>query len=112
MELRGKREGGRGKREEGRGKREEEYREQLSIINEELNIVNLQNIMVNGDGVVNPVENKVNKAVLKEIRSIDPVKITPLEALKLVNRWKQKLAEQAPDKKTQSSKDSTPSLFD
>jgi DNA mismatch repair protein MutS len=81
--------------------------------NDRTDSVNLQNEMVNGDRVVNQEENKVNRTVLKEIRSIDPDKITPLEALKLVNRWKQKLVDQA-GKKPQSGKDTdkTPSLFD
>ncbi|MDR2575453.1 MAG: DNA mismatch repair protein MutS [Treponema sp.] len=94
---------------EGRGSKE-----QVAGSREQINIVNLQNEMVNGDRVVNLVENKVNVTVLKEIRSIDPDKITPLEALKLVNRWKQKLVDQAPGKKPQSGKDTdkTPSLFD
>ena len=69
--------------------------------------------MVNRN-VVNLEENKVNKGVLKEIRLLDPDKITPLEALKLVSKWKQKLSDDSSAKKTQSGKgaDNTLSLFD
>jgi DNA mismatch repair protein MutS len=77
-------------------------------------IVNQQKRMVNEDAVVNLKENKVNGAVLKEIRMLDPDKITPLEALKLVSRWKQKLDVQPPDKKPPQGKDTdkAPELFD
>jgi len=60
--------------------------------------------------VVNHIDNQVNKAVLNEIRCIDPNKITPLEALALVNRWRQRLeAKLRPPRK---DTDSSLSLFD
>ena len=76
--------------------------------------VNLQSIPVNEEIDVNLAENKVNKAVLKEIQQLDPDKITPLEALKLLSKWKQKLAEQPPEKKPKNGKgaEGVPSLFD
>jgi DNA mismatch repair protein MutS len=79
---------------------------------EQINTVNMQNNLVNSIDYVNRQKNRVNNAVLKEIRMLDPDKITPLEALKLVSRWKQKLADDS--KKNQSSKDmdKNPSLFD
>jgi len=63
---------------------------------------------------VNQFENKVNSGILREIRGLEPDKITPLEALKLINKWKQKLIDQASEKKPQNNKgaDSVPSLFD
>ena len=77
------------------------------------------------------VENPEFAAVLREIRFLDPNKITPLEALGLVNEWKGRLAGHPPvaddtpaveppvksviNRKLQSGgkvADSTPSLFD
>ncbi|MDR2922220.1 MAG: DNA mismatch repair protein MutS [Treponema sp.] len=87
--------------------------EQLSMSNGKIDCVNRQNNLVNDIGSVNREEIQVNRAVLKEIRSLDPNKMTPLDALGLVSEWKQRLAGQA--KKPQSgrdSADSTPSLFD
>jgi len=75
-------------------------------------------------------ENPEFAAVLRDIRFLDPNKITPLEALGLINEWKHRLtghsveandttAVEPPvnppmNKKPQSGKntDSTPSLFD
>jgi DNA mismatch repair protein MutS len=77
----------------------------------DLRILNNQKVERTDD--VNHEEMQVNKTVLKEIRSIDPNKITPLEALGLVSEWKQQLA--GPSKKPQSGKntaESTLSLFD
>jgi DNA mismatch repair protein MutS len=115
-EIRGSKEQGVSSKEQVAGSSEQGAgsSEQGAVSREQLNAVNLQYDMVNGDRFVNQDESKVNRTVLKEIRSIDPDKITPLEALKLLNRWKQKLADQTPDKKPQSGKDpnKTPSLFD
>jgi DNA mismatch repair protein MutS len=86
-----------------------------TISNEQLAMSNVKNTE-NKElaDYVNQQENKVNRAVLKEIRSLEPDKITPLEALKLVSKWKQKLAEQTPEKKSIQGKDTdkAPSLFD
>jgi DNA mismatch repair protein MutS len=93
----------------------------LQIKNEELGIgnneqkesVNHKYFLINNANAVNHEEIQVNKAVIKEILSIDPNKITPLEALGLVSEWKQRL--ECPSKKPQSGKDkedNTPSLFD
>jgi DNA mismatch repair protein MutS len=92
----------------------------LQIRNEELGIrnneqkesVNHKDFMVNNANAVNHEENQVNKAVLKEIRSIDPNKITPFDALSLVSEWKQRL--EGPSKKAQSGKGDNKilSLFD
>jgi DNA mismatch repair protein MutS len=89
----------------------------LKIGNEELiaeqeESVNHDSNPVNNANTVNHEEIQVNKAVLREIRSIDPDKITPLEALGLVSEWKQRLA--GLSKKPQSGKDvnKIPSLFD
>jgi len=80
--------------------------------------------------VKNTVENPEFADVLREIRFLDPNKITPIEALGLVNEWKGRLAGYEPEaddksavelpvrpvmnKKPQGGKveDSTPSLFD
>jgi DNA mismatch repair protein MutS len=95
-------------------------------------VVNLQNKQVNdtSEKIKSIVENPEFATILREIRFIDPNKITPLEALGLVSEWKGRLAGHAPEagdtkpdepavtvtmnKKPQSGKkaDSTPSLFD
>jgi DNA mismatch repair protein MutS len=115
---------------------------------EQADYVNLQNSRVNKGEIVNRYDDPVNNeimpekaknivenpefaAILRDIRFLDPNKITPLEALGLVNEWKQRLAghsfkahangdtveppvSSSMNKKPQSSKDadSTPSLFD
>jgi hypothetical protein len=78
----------------------------------------------------NIVENPEFAAVLRDIRFVDPNKLTPLEALGLINEWKGRLTGHPPEpnapaveppvssptinKKPLNSKnsDSTPSLFD
>jgi DNA mismatch repair protein MutS len=127
--------------------------EQLTINNEQKAInkvetVNRDERQINNDKDVNPQDNMVNKeiisekakniiekpefaAVLREIRFVDPNKITPLEALGFINEWKGRLAGHQPEpndtaaveppvssptinKKPLNNKnsDSTPSLFD
>jgi DNA mismatch repair protein MutS len=91
-------------------------REQLIVDSWQIERVNLDGSRVNdigNAGAVNREENRVNNTVVKEIRLIDPNKITPLEALGLLTEWKQRLAGQS--KKPQSGKnsaDSTLSLFE
>jgi len=57
---------------------------------------------------VNLQDNRVNIAVLKEIRMLDPDKITPLEALGLVNEWKARLAGYLPEKLANGDTAETP----
>jgi len=76
-------------KEERRGKREERKKE---------------------EDVVNHEESQVNRAVLKELRLVDPDKITPLKALGLISEWKQRLSGQAAEKKAPQSKDTDRSL--
>jgi DNA mismatch repair protein MutS len=91
-------------REERREKREEQE-----------NFVNLQDKQVNNSKSVNSEESLVNKNVIKELRSVEPDKITPLKALGLITEWKQRLSSQAPEKKSpkgSKNSDKNPSLFD
>jgi len=90
--------------------------EQLAMSNdkkrkeEQEDFVNLLNNKVNDKSIVNQQEERVNKALLEELRGLEPDKITPLEALKLISEWKQRLSIKT--KKPVSKADSTPSLFD
>jgi DNA mismatch repair protein MutS len=61
---------------------------------------------------VNHEENQVNKTVVNEIRSVDPNKITPLEALGLVHKWRQQLAGDSKKPQSGRDRDKFPSLFD
>jgi DNA mismatch repair protein MutS len=86
--------------------------------NEQKDFVNLQKNQVNKNVVVNQQNELVNETVLKEIRLLDPNKITPLDAIGLVSEWKQRLAGvfEPPvnysRKQKPQSKDGTPSLFE
>jgi len=110
--------------------------EEIARSKEQSDFVNHQDVLVNKEAThgkaKNIIENPEFAAVLRNIRFLDPNKITPLEALGFVNEWKQRLAGHsfeahangdtveppvsppAMNKKPQSSKDadSTPSLFD
>jgi len=127
-----------GSGEWGVGSREEgaEGRDQIAGSKEQNDIVNLHDEQVNKDVVHEKVKSIVDNpefaAVLRDIRFVEPNKITPLEALGLINEWKGRLAGHpfethangdtveppvnppAMNKKPQSNKDtdSTPSLFD
>jgi len=96
-------------REKGEGNRE-----QGTGVRDRGNFVNQQYERVNNVAGVNGEDSVVNKNVLKELRSIDPEKITPLKALGLISEWKERLSRQAPEKKPRNSKsaDKNPSLFD
>jgi DNA mismatch repair protein MutS len=71
---------------------------------------------------VNYDQEPVNRNIhplIKELSALDPEKITPLEALRLVTRWKEQLAGSAGNPPAASSKprggktqDASPSLFD
>jgi DNA mismatch repair protein MutS len=118
-----------------------QFNEQLVINNEqvtegnEISLVNYKDNSVNRG--VNPNKTEVNLEktsfadVLGEIRTLDPDKITPLEALSKLSEWKQRLAgypeKKQPERDTHTSgptikqskkptsnlnTDLTPSLFD